>query len=266
MTDAPATHALPESGWRRYLHSLWLLTTRDLKVRYSTSSLGYLWSVLDPLAMSAIYWFVFTQVFQRPAGTQPYVVFLLTAMLPWVWFSNSLSDATKAFLQDEKLVRSIRIPRTIWVNRVVLSKAVEFGLSMPVLAFFAIISGATVNAGLAWFPVAAALQAALTVGLAMFIAPLVVLFRDLERAVKLILRFMFYATPVIYGTTNLPASLQPLAAFNPLTGIIGLYRLGFFPSEFSWYALSVSVLMTAILLVGGLLFFRKLEPTVLKEV
>ncbi|MFM6975202.1 MAG: ABC transporter permease [Agromyces sp.] len=266
MTVTSQPHALPEAGWRRYLHSLWLLTTRDLKVRYSTSALGYLWSVLDPLAMSAIYWFVFTQVFQRPAGTQPYVVFLLTAMLPWVWFNNSLSDATKAFLQDEKLVRSIRIPRTIWVNRVVLSKAVEFGLSMPVLAFFAIMSGAQVNAALIWFPVAAILQAALAVGLAMFIAPLVVMFRDLERAVKLILRFMFYATPVIYGTTNLPESLQPLAAFNPLTGIIGLYRAGFFPHEFSAYALTVSTLMTAFILFAGLWFFRKVEPIVLKEI
>lgn len=259
-------HALPEHGWRRYVHSLWLLTTRDLKVRYSTSALGYLWSVLDPLAMSAIYWFVFTQVFQRPAGTEPYVVFLLTAMLPWVWFSNSMSDATKAFLQDEKLVRSIRIPRTIWVNRVVLSKAVEFLLSMPVLAFFAIISGATVNINLIWFPVAALLQAALSVGLAMFIGPLVVMFRDLERAVKLVLRFMFYATPVIYGVTNLPTGLQPFAAFNPLTGIIGLYRAGFFPNEFSWYTLTVSIIMTAIILIAGLLFFRRIEPAVLKEV
>lgn len=265
MTDLDPQPARP-AGWRRYFHSLWLLTTRDLKVRYSTSALGYLWSVLDPLAMSAIYWFVFTQVFQRPAGTQPYVVFLLTAMLPWVWFNNALSDATKAFLQDEKLVRSIRIPRTIWVNRVVLSKAVEFVLSMPVLAFFAIVSGAEVNAGLVWFPVAAVLQAALTVGLAMWIGPLVVMFRDLERAVKLVLRFMFYATPVIYGTTNLPESLQPWAAFNPLTGIIGLYRVGFFPNEFSWYALTVSVILTAIIVVSGLWFFRRMEPAVLKEV
>lgn len=266
MTAAPPTSTHERWGWRRYTQSLWLLTTRDLKVRYSTSALGYLWSVLDPLAMSAIYWFVFTQVFQRPAGTQPYVVFLLTAMLPWVWFSNSLSDATKAFLQDEKLVRSIRIPRTIWVNRVVLSKAVEFVLSMPVLVLFAVTAGAPVNAGLLWFPVAALLQAALCVGLAMFIAPLVVLFRDLERAVKLILRFMFYATPVIYGTTNLPEHLQPLAAFNPLTGIVSLYRVGFFPHEFNAYAVTVATVMTAAILLTGLLFFRRLEPTVLKEI
>ena len=121
--------------------SLWLLTTRDLKVRYSTSALGYVWSVLDPLVMAAIYWFVFTQVFQRPVGTEPYIVFLLSALLPWMWFNGAISDSTRAFLEDAKLVRSTMIPRTIWVNRIVLSKGIEFLLSLPVLALFAIVFG-----------------------------------------------------------------------------------------------------------------------------
>ncbi len=75
---------------RRYLHSLWLLSARDLRVRYATSFLGYLWSVLDPLVMSAIYWFVFTQVFNRGGriGEEPYIVFLIVALLPWVWFNT----------------------------------------------------------------------------------------------------------------------------------------------------------------------------------
>ena len=95
---------------RRYLHSLWLLSGRDLKVRYSTSALGYLWSVLDPLVMSGIYWFVFTQVFQRPAGQSPYIVFLVTALLPWVWFNAAVTDFTvdvpgKFILVDHALSR-----------------------------------------------------------------------------------------------------------------------------------------------------------------
>ena len=116
--------ALPSRAWSpfsRYRRSLWLLTTRDLRVRYSTSALGYLWSILDPLVMAGIYWFVFTQVFHRPVGTEPYIVFLLAALLPWMWFNGAISDSTRAFLKDAKLVRSTMIPRTIWVNRIVLS-------------------------------------------------------------------------------------------------------------------------------------------------
>ena len=234
------THPLQRTPWARYRHSLWLLTTRDLKVRYSTSALGYVWSVLDPLVMAGIYWFVFTQVFQRPVGTEPYIVFLLSALLPWMWFNGAISDSTRAFLKDAKLVRSTMIPRTIWVNRIVLSKGIEFLLSLPVLALFAIVFGATVGWELLLFPLAILLQAILTVGVALIVAPLVVFFRDLERAVKLILRFLFYASPIIYGVSNLPPELHFWAAFNPLSGIFGLYRAGFFPDELDWFNVAIA--------------------------
>ena len=88
---------------RRYLHSLWLLSARDLKVRYATSFLGYLWSVLDPLVMSLIYLLVFTFFFKKDVGADPYIVFLIAGLLPWVWFNTSVSDFTRAFRKDAKL-------------------------------------------------------------------------------------------------------------------------------------------------------------------
>jgi len=249
----------------RYRHSLWLLTSRDLKVRYSTSALGYLWSILDPLLMSAIYWFVFTQVFQRPAGTEPYIVFLLAGLLPWMWFNGALSDSTRAFLRSAKLVRSTSIPRTIWVNRIVLAKGIEFVAAIPVLVVFAILAGAQVNWEIVFFPLAIILQAILTVGLGLIIAPLVVFFRDLERVVKLILRFAFYASPIIYTTADLPEAMQPWAGLNPLSGIFSMYRAGFFPEMLDANLIWQSALISAILLVVGILVFRRSERAVLKE-
>ncbi|WP_409047303.1 ABC transporter permease [Microbacterium sp. HA-8] len=250
---------------RRYLHSLWLLSARDLRVRYATSILGYLWSVLDPLVMSLIYWFVFTQVFQRTVGTEPYIVFLITALLPWVWFNSAVSDFTRAFNKDAKLVRSTAIPRSIWVGRIVLSKGVEFLFSLPVLALFAIIAGAGVGWGLLWMPVAVLLQTALLVGLGLLVAPLCVLYSDLERTTKLILRALFYASPIIYGVADLPGIFSDLAAFNPLSGIFTLYRMGFFPDQWDTFTVVVGALMSLGFLGLGLLVFRSLERPVLKE-
>ena len=259
-------HPLQRTRWSRYRHSLWLLTTRDLKVRYSTSALGYVWSVLDPLVMAGIYWFVFTQVFQKPVGTEPYIVFLLAALLPWMWFNGAVSDSTRAFLKDAKLVRSTMIPRTIWVNRIVLSKGIEFVLAIPVLALFALLGHATVSWQLVLFPLAILIQVVLTAGVALIVAPLVVFFRDLERAAKLVLRFLFYASPIVYGTTDLPEELQFWAAFNPLTGIFGLYRAGFFPDQLNWFEVAVSAVMSVALLIVGLLVFRGSVRQVLKEI
>lgn len=250
---------------RRYLHSLWLLSARDLKVRYATSWLGYLWSVLDPLVMSLIYWFVFTQVFERPAGEKPYIVFLIVALLPWVWFNTSVSDFTRAFRKDAKLVRSTAIPRSIWINRIVLSKGIEFLFSIPVLVLFAVFSGATVNPMLLWFPVAVALQLMLLVGLGLLVAPLCVLYADLERTTALILRALFYASPVIYGLSNVPAPFDTILAFNPLSGIFMLYRVGFFPGQWDTMPILISTVVCVGILALGVWTFRSLERSVLKE-
>ena len=126
-------------------------------------------------------------------------------------------------------MRSTSIPRSIWVNRIVLSKGVEFLCSLPVLVLFVVLSGATVGWGILWFPIAALLQTALLVGLGLLVAPLCVLYSDLERTTKLILRALFYASPIIYGVSDLPAPFPEIAAFNPLAGIFTLYRVGILP-------------------------------------
>lgn len=262
LVTSSSTFRLPSaSTWS----SLWLLSRRDLKVRYSTSLLGYLWSILDPLLMSLIYWFIFTQVFSRTVGEEPYIVFLLTAMLPWVWFNGAVSDSTQAFLRDVKLVRSVSLPHWIWVGRIVCSKGTEFLLSLPVLAAFAIATGAKPGWGLLLFPVAVLLFAALTLGIGLIIAPLTVFFRDLERASKLILRVLFYASPVIYGASDLPEFAQPLAWLNPLSGIFALFRAGFFPDQLNWPLIGVSAAISLTILAIGVVLFRRSIGGVLKE-
>jgi len=253
---------------RRYLHSLWLLSARDLRVRYSTSALGYLWSVLDPLVMSGIYWFVFTQVFHRGRiGETPYIVFLIVGLLPWVWFNSAVTDATRAFNKDARLVRSTAIPRSIWVNRVVLSKGIEFLFSIPVLVLFVVFAVPRVelNALILLFPVGMLMQAVLLVGLGLLVAPLCVLWGDLERTTRLVLRALFYASPVIYGVSDLPGVFGQLALFNPLAGIFVLYRSGMFPAEWNPLAVMISATMCLGILALGAAVFRRLERSVLKE-
>lgn len=264
------TTALPprraRSRSEAYRQSLWLLTSRDLRVRYSTSFLGYFWSVLEPLVMAVIYWFVFTQIVQRTIGEEPYIVFLLAGLLPWMWFNGAVGDATRAFIKDAKLVRSTRIPHTVWVTRIVLAKGIEFLASLPVIVVFAIIFGATLTWGVLWLPLAVLMQTVLTVGLALMIAPLVVFFRDLERAVKLILRFLFYGSPIIYGLSDLPNGLELWASFNPLAGIISLYRASFFPEQVDATAVLIAAAMSLLFLGAGILVFRRMVRSVLKEI
>jgi ABC-2 type transport system permease protein len=220
--------------------------------------------------MAAIYWFVFTQIFHRSvAGEDPYIVFLLTALLPWMWFNGAVSDSTRAFIRGAKLIRSTKIPRTIWVASIVCSKGIEFVASLPVLAIFAIASGAALHWQAVYFLLGFALQFVLTLGVGLIVAPLVVFFRDMERAIKLVLRFLFYASPIIYGVAayeTVGRGFQILAAFNPLSGILSLYRGAFFPGQLDWFDVLVGAGVSVLVFLVGLYVFKRTERAVLKEI
>jgi ABC-2 type transport system permease protein len=269
VTASPSVRpSKPVGYWGRYRHALWLLTTRDLKVRYTTSALGYLWSIIDPLLMAAIYWVVFTFVFpHRGAGKEPYIVFLLVALLPWTWFSGNIADATKAFRQEAKLIRSVKIPRSIWVLRQICSKGIEFLISLPVIAFFALITlkAPTIGA-LIYLPLALTLQVVLTVGLNFIIAPLSVFLRDLERIVRLVTRLLFYGAPVLYSLKFGNPVLHFLYGIDPVVGMLELYRACFFPAVLDWVYVLESAIVSLILFAVGAVVFRRSIPRVLKEI
>ena len=248
-----------------------LLINRDLKVKYANSKLGYLWSVLDPLLMSGVYWFVFTQVFSRGVGREPYLLFLLLGILPWQWAQGVIRDSARALTSDAKLVRSSSLRREIWILRVVGSKAMEFVFSLPVLILFVLIY----RQGLSWyvlaFPLAALIQTTFLVGVGLALAPLAVVYTDVKRLLRIVLRVMFYLSPVIYGVRDVqeraPEWVQKVYVLNPLAGVFDLYRAAFFPDFFAgWGEVGVAAVVSLGFLVLGLFVFSRFEGRALKEI
>jgi ABC-2 type transport system permease protein len=254
-------------GQRRVL---WLLVVRDLKVRYSSSALGYLWTIIDPLMMAAVYWFVFGVIFSGGGrGIQPYVVFIVSGVLAWQWFNSGVMDTTRALQQESKLVRSTNLPREIWVIKIVGAKGVEFLLSIPVVALFMVLFHRPPQWDALWaLPAAILLQTILISGVGLALAAVTVLVTDLQRVVRILLRVLFYLTPVVYSIHVLPAHhhLRDIMALNPMTGIIDLYRRSIFPhTETQWHVPAAGAVVSLLLFVLGAWVFRRLEPAVLKE-
>lgn len=251
-----------------YRRILWLLIVRDLKVRYAGSFLGYLWTILDPLLMTGVYWFVFTQVFHRNRpGEQPYIVFLILGLLGWQWFSATVTDTTKALVSDSQLVRSTNIPREIWVIKSVGSKGVEYLFSLPVLAFFMILYGKAPSHFIVLYPIAVVTEAVLLIGIGLILASVTVLVRDLQRIIRIVLRVMFYLSPIVYSLRSLAPNLRRIFALNPLTGIIESYRALAFPKDFAgWHVVAASIVISLVLLGVGVVVFNRLESAFLKEI
>lgn len=254
----------------QYRRILALLIRRDLKVRYAGSALGYLWTILDPLLMTMVYWFVFTKVFSRGApGEDPYILFLITGQLLWTWFNGGVSTTARALRSEAQMVRSSNVPRELWVVRVVCSKAVEYLFSLPVLALFALLYLRAPSWHLVLMPLSWLLVFLLVTGLGLLLAPLNILVRDTERLIPIVLRVMFYLSPVLYSIDAIVRRVPQLSGFyalNPMVGPLSLARAAFFPAELAWKYIWPSCVLCPLIFLLGLVIFMRLERSMLKEV
>lgn len=244
-----------------------MLAVRDLQTKYRKFRLGFLWTILEPLGMTLVIWFVFAVLLgTRKLGLDPYFLFVAVAILPWWWFTKGLSATTKIFHRDQPALRISLLPTQVWILRVLLASLIEFAFSLPIIVGAVLVTGAWPNWLIVLFPVAIAFQFLFMYGLALLIAAGAIVVPDLARIVRIVLRALFYLSPVLYAVSNIPLSAQPLAAFNPVVGMLGLYRVPFWPEEtvafrYELTALAIALVITAI----GVIAFRRAEPRILKE-
>ncbi|MEU4772574.1 ABC transporter permease [Micromonospora sp. NPDC023644] len=261
--------------------SLRILVRRDLAVKYQQSVLGYLWSLIEPLGMGAIYWFVFGILYSRDTNrhlgdaADSYPLFLLTGIFAWMWTSSALSEATNALTGQARLITTMNVPRQVFPIGRVTGRFAEYAAGLPILLAVAVWYAASGRVELGWsllaLPLAVAVQAVLLVGLALLLSAVNVLMRDVERFMRLVIRVLFYATPIIYPLSlvrdaDLPGWLKVAYELNPLVGIFQLHHAVWYPDEFpDARLLATAVGVSLLALAAGWWSFRRLEPAVLKE-
>jgi ABC-2 type transport system permease protein len=254
-----------------------ILVQRDLAVKYQQSVLGYFWSLIEPLSLALIYWFIFGFLYggdMTDAAGQPisYPLFIISTIFGWTWFSSAIGESTAALTNQSRLVTTINMPREIFPVGRVVGRFAEFVAGMPILIGAAIIFDASVS----WrtfvaIPLAVLLQFILLVGLSLMLSAANVMLQDIERFMRLVLRVLFYAAPIIYplskvDQSDMPQWVKDLYMANPLVGIMELYHAAWFTNDWpSNRLLGVTVVGCVAVLGIGMLVFRKMERAFLKE-
>jgi len=257
----------------------------DLSVKYEGSTLGYFWSVLEPLLMTGVYWLVFGLI-GRLGRVQPFPPYILSGILAWQWMSASFTGSMRTLRGNSKLISKIGdLPREIYPMQLVLTKGIEFLITISVLVPVAFAFGLRPSLYMFYLPLAIVLQLMLLTGLSLGLSAANTLLRDLERVSRPVLRAWFYLSPVLYPlilVDERASSLaQTLYRLNPMTGILTLHRSAWSGwtmrprgggavatvSQFdSWLTVGYSAIGCALILVIGYLLFTRLEPRVLKEI
>jgi ABC-type polysaccharide/polyol phosphate export permease len=250
---------------------------RDLAVKYQQSVMGYLWSLIEPLGIGMIYYFVFVVVLSRGGALASeiprshYILYLMAGIFSFMWTSSVLSQSTGALLGQKNLITTMNVPREVFPISQVLARSAEFVAGIPIMALLALWVGAGFTRGLLVLPLAMALQAVFLFGVALLLSSLNVMLQDIERFIRLINRLLFYSTPILYPMqmvrdSDLPEWVKVVYEANPLVGVMELQHSvwfpGLFPSAGMLAGCAVGCLAT---LVVGWLVFRRLEPAVLKE-
>jgi ABC-type polysaccharide/polyol phosphate export permease len=232
---------------------------RDLKLRYQDTALGFLWSLMKPLALGAVL-FVALKLIVR-IDVEDYHLVLLSGLFPWVWFQTSVFLATGAFAGNGALIKKVPFPHYVLPFSIILNNAFHFLLSIPILIILLAISGMHPNP--TWIigvPLLILVQLALLMGVVLFTASIDVYFRDLEHLAEVFLQLLFYATPVLYPLDLVPESWRPLMLANPLASLIDAWRGLFLENSLPGVELWPALLFTLAALVAGGGVFRRLDP------
>jgi lipopolysaccharide transport system permease protein len=252
--------------WRdlwKYRELFYFLAWRDILVRYKQTTVGIAWALIRPFLSMIVFTVVFGSLAKLPSGGAPYPILVFAAMLPWQFFSNSLSECSNSLISNSNLISKVYFPRLIVPTSAVIVSFVDF-----------MISGIILLGLMAWYnfvpdwriltlPFFILIAFAAAIGAGLWLAALNVEFRDFRYVVPFIVQFGLYISPVGFSSDIVPEQWRLIYSLNPMVGVIDGFRWAILGgnSNIYWPGFSLSVALVIFLLITGIWYFRKMEQT-----
>jgi len=257
----------PVKGWRMldikelwaYRELLWVLTLRDIKVRYKQTVLGVAWAVIQPVMTMVVFSIIFGRLAKLPSDGYPYPVFVYAALLPWIFFANAVSTSGGSLVGSSHLVSKVYFPRLIIPLSSIGAGLLDLAISTGILIILMVVYGVglTVNLFAAPFLLIAVVFTALGVGT--LLSALTVAYRDFRYVVPFLIQIWLYSTPVVYSASLVPEKWRWLLYLNPMAGLIEGFRAAFLGQTFPFEAVTISIAISIATFLAGIMYFEKVE-------
>jgi lipopolysaccharide transport system permease protein len=255
-----------ERYWKdiwQYRELFYFLSWRDILVRYKQTVVGIAWSVIRPLLTMIVLTIVFSKMAKLPSEGVPYPLLVFAAMLPWQFFSNAFSTASGSIVNNANLISKIYFPRLIIPTSAVVTSFIDFLISGIILAVFMIWYQFIPGWRILSLPIFVLMAFAAAMGVSLWITALNVKYRDFFHVIPFIVQFGLYISPVGFSSSIVPDKWRLLYSINPMVGVIDGFRWALLGGNCAiyWPGFLLSVVVVGIVLLTGIIHFRKTEKT-----
>ncbi len=242
----------------RYRELIWALALKDLKIRYKNSALGFLWALLNPALIMLVLTLVFSTIMRL--AIPHYAVFLLSALLPWTFFTQSLSYATESIVGNADLIKKVKVSKLVFPVAAVVSNMINLLLSLIPLAIIVVAVGQPFHWTWIYLPVPLIALTIFTMGATFFFAAANVYYRDVAHILQIVIQAWFYLTPIIYPLTLFPSQYRWLFKLNPMIYVLNGFRLSVYYGELpELQSIVASFVCAFVALIVGFAVFRKYQ-------
>ena len=258
----------PTSGWKfinvkeiyRYKDLLYFLVVRGIKAKYAQSVLGIGWAVIQPLVSTLIFTIVFGNLAKIDSEGVPYFIFSFTALVPWTYFSNTLTESANSLISNSNLITKVYFPRMVLPLSAAFTKLLDFGITFLLLIIILIVYGFGISWLIIFLPILILILLLTSLGLGMWLAAMAVQYRDVKHALAFSVQLLMYLAPVVYPTSNVPERFQFWYSLNPMVGVIEGFRAVFLHHQpMPWNFIGIGALVSVLLFISSAFYFRNME-------
>ncbi len=250
-----------------YRELLYFFVWRDVKIRYKQTAIGVLWVVLQPVLTMLVFTLFFGRLAKLPSQGLPYPVFYFAALVPWTYFSYALQMTTNAVVDHQRLITKVYFPRLILPISTALSGLVDFAIGFAMLIIFTFAYGIRPTLAAFWLPALLLLALFTALGVGLWMSALNALYRDVRYVIPFVVQFWMFASPVAYPSSLVPERWRWLYGLNPMAGVIDGFRWAMTGrGQAPGLLLLASSAMVAVVFLGGLFFFNRMETAVADRV
>ena len=237
---------------------------KEIRGKYKGSWLGIVWTFLNPLLMLAVYAFVFPYILR--VDVENYTIFMIVALIPWNFFTTAVISGTSCINVNGMILKKVYFPREIIPLSVTISQLINFLITCVIVFMFILFSGVGFSIHLLLFPLLVLIQFILTLGINFILSSITVFIHDVAHFIQIAMTLGFYATPIVYLSSMLPAKFQWAMHVNPMAVLVEAYRAVLYSHtmpDMKW--LGIWGVLSVVILVLGYLLFKKLEKSFVEE-